>query len=46
MPAGWKGFDSDYSEEALAVLLDNYPAAGGELFEAFRRELMEARAKN
>lgn len=43
---GWKGIDEDYSPEALQELLDNYPAAAGELFEAFRKELMEARRKN
>ena len=42
----WKGIDAAYSAETLATLLDNYPAAGRELFEAFRLELMEARAKN
>ena len=44
--AGWEGVDTPYSPEALATLLDNYPAAAGELFGAFRRELLEARAKN
>ncbi len=43
---GWSGVDEAFSAETLAVLLDNYPAAAGELFEAFRRELFEARAKN
>lgn len=43
---GWKGFDANYSEKSLESLLDNYPTAGGELFEAFRKELMEARRKN
>jgi hypothetical protein len=44
--SGWSGIDEPFSEESLALLLDNYPAAAGELFEAFRRELLEARAKN
>ena len=43
---GWEGVDVPFSADALAQLLDNYPAAAGELFEAFRRELLEARAKN
>lgn len=43
---GWKGFDEAFSEEALAVLVDNYPTAATELFTAFRKELMEAREKN
>ena len=44
--AGWSGVDTPYSPEALATLLDNYPAAAGELFEAFRAEVLEARRKN
>ena len=43
---GWKGIDAPFSAQSLETLLDNYPAAGRELFEAFRVELMEARAKN
>jgi len=43
---GWQGVDADFSADALGQLLDNYPAAAGELFEAFRRELLEARRKN
>lgn len=44
--AGWSGVDAPYSAESLEMLIDNYPAAAGELFEAFRRELIEARRKN
>lgn len=44
--AGWSGVDTDYSAEALALLLDNYPAAAAEMFEAYRRELLDARRKN
>lgn len=43
---GWSGVDTDYSAEALATLLDNYPAAAGELFDAYRRELLDASRKN
>lgn len=43
---GWSGIDAEYCAENLALLLDNYPTAGVELFDAFRRELMEARRKN
>ena len=43
---GWSGVDAEYSREALGQLLDNYPASAAELFEAFRRELLEARRKN
>lgn len=43
---GWEGIDEKYSLEALAELTDNYPAAAGELFEQFRKDLLESRAKN
>lgn len=43
---GWSGIDATYSKETLATLLDNYPAAGAEIFEAFRNELLEAKRKN
>ncbi|MDP2808639.1 MAG: phage tail assembly chaperone [Rhodocyclaceae bacterium] len=43
---GWEGVDADYSAETLAQLLDNYPAAAADLFEAYRRELLEAKRKN
>ena len=43
---GWSGIDAAYSAENLAALLDNYPTASVELFDAYRRELMEARRKN
>lgn len=44
--AGWEGVDAEYSPAALAQLLDNYPAAASDLFEAYRRELLEAKRKN
>lgn len=43
---GWSGVDAPYSAEALALLLDSYPAAATDLFDAFRRELIEAKRKN
>ena len=43
---GWEGVDEKYSPEALGELLDNYPTAAGEIFDAFRKDLMESRAKN
>ncbi len=43
---GWEGVDTPYSQDALAALIDNYPASAGELFDTFRRELLEARRKN
>jgi hypothetical protein len=43
---GWSGVDAAFSREALAALLDAYPTAALALFEAFRRECLEAKAKN
>ena len=43
---GWSGVDQPYSREALATLLENYPAAPVDLYGAFSRELMEAKRKN
>lgn len=48
----WRGFENAagdplaYSREALAELLDAYPAAGGEIFDAYLRALTRAREKN
>lgn len=49
--ADWRGVGSDagpvpFSVDALAQLLDNYPAASVELFTAYRRALVESRIKN
>lgn len=43
---GWSGVDAAYSPEALATLVKKYPASAADLFEAFRRELLEAKRKN
>lgn len=43
---GWSGPDQAFSREALEMLLDNYPASGSDLFETFRRELLESKRKN
>lgn len=43
---GWSGVDAPYSQDALATLVENYPASSADLFEAFRRELLEAKRKN
>ena len=44
--AGWSGVDAPFSAAALADLLDAYPTAAMALFDAFRRECLEAKAKN
>lgn len=43
---GWKGVEAEFSPEALEKLLDSYPSAGGSFFEAFRKEVFEAKEKN
>lgn len=43
---GWEGIDAPYSAENLATLIDNYPGAAMELFDAFRRDLLDAARKN
>ena len=43
---GWSGVEVAYSKDALAELIDNYPSAAADMFEAFRRELLEAKRKN
>lgn len=42
----WKGVDGDFSTENFELLLNNYPSAAFSLFEAFRKEAIEAKAKN
>lgn len=42
----WKGVDAEFSRDNLNSLLENYPTAAVEFFNAFRSELMEARRKN
>ena len=44
--AGWRGVDDQFNDDSLAALLANYPASARELFEAYRRELLESRRKN
>lgn len=40
------GQPAPFTEAALAALLDSYPAAGGELLNAYLRASTESRAKN
>lgn len=42
----WSGVEEAFSAEALGELVDNYPAASADLFDTFRRELLEAKRKN
>jgi hypothetical protein len=42
----WRGVDAEFSRESLEKLLANYPAAAGEFYDTFRRELLESKAKN
>lgn len=49
---GWSGVVGEDGQaiactrQTLAALLNNYPAAGREIFEAYIKELSESRAKN
>jgi hypothetical protein len=42
----WRGVDAEYTRENFSALLDNYPQAAMAIFEAFRTEALEAKAKN
>jgi hypothetical protein len=44
--AGWEGVDTEFSIEALDTLLDNYPSAAKNIFEAYNKGLFEGRQKN
>lgn len=41
---GWKGVDQPFSQEALATLVDNYPAAAKSLFNAYLPAMLEGKA--
>ena len=44
---GWKGKEvPEYSTEAMVDLMERYPAAAAEFFEAYRKELTGAKQKN
>lgn len=49
---GWEGVTDDagapvsFSRDALAALLDQYPASAGELFAGYYQALTESRTKN
>lgn len=42
----WKGVDAEFSLENFEALLNNFPSAAMSLFDVYRREAMEAKAKN
>jgi hypothetical protein len=42
----WRGVDADFTRENFTQLLENYPQAAMGIFEAFRAEALEAKAKN
>jgi len=44
----WDGFDGPFpfNKENLKLILDNYPAAGGDIGKAYRSLLFESRVKN
>lgn len=44
--AGWDGVDTEFSSEALADLIDNYPSAGRAIIDAYVPALLEGKQKN
>lgn len=44
--AGWEDVDAEFSEDALAKLLQNYHTAPSAIFEAYMAELTAARRGN
>jgi hypothetical protein len=43
---GWKGIDKDFSQEHLAILINQYPTAAKEIYTAFQKGQLESRTKN
>lgn len=43
---GWKNVDAEFSDENLAALMDNYPAAALAIPQAYGLALMRGRTKN
>jgi hypothetical protein len=44
--AGWRKVDTDFSEEALMTLMDQYPAAAGEIWADYQAAYQDAARKN
>ena len=42
----WSGVGTPYSQEALDILLDNYPSSAKLIFEAYNKGLFEGLRKN
>lgn len=42
----WRGIDADFNRDNLDELLNNYPSSAMSLFDTYRKEVMEAKAKN
>lgn len=42
----WEGVDEKFSPENLEMLLESYPSAALAMFETYRQEMLEGRAKN
>jgi len=43
---GWSEIDQPFTPANLQLLIDNFPAAGGEIMRVFFSEHLESRAKN
>lgn len=46
MIAGWEGPDMPFSDEAIALLIQNYQGAVPALVQAYSLEILQARRKN
>lgn len=42
----WDGIDAECNKENISLLAQNYPAAAGEIFSAYYRELFASKVKN
>lgn len=42
---GWKGVDTDFSDEALVKLLTNFPLSGRAILDVFANEMYQDKAK-
>lgn len=43
---GWEGVSEKFSAENLELLLDAYPGSALAMYDTYRKELLEGRAKN
>lgn len=44
--SGWEGIDAECTPKNIELLAQNYPAAAGEIFTAYYREIFASKVKN